>query len=94
MIVTVRLPTPLRSYVDGQRDVKLTGSTLDAVLHELVRDRAELGRHLLDERGELRRFVNCFLNDEDVRNLGGTRVPVHDGDVITIVPAIAGGAHG
>jgi sulfur-carrier protein len=94
MTVTVRLPAPLRGLAGGARDVQVEGETVAQVLERLASEHGALRAQLLDEEGELRPFVNCFVNDEEVRALGGTDAAVKTGDVITIVPAIAGGNHG
>jgi sulfur-carrier protein len=90
MAIEVRIPTILRSYTDGAKAIEGKGDTLDElfadvdVRHSGLRDR-------LVEDGALRRFVNVYLNDEDVRFLGGLSTPVSDGDVVTVLPAVAGG---
>ena len=92
MPVTVKIPTPLRPLSRGRDQVQVAGATARAVLESLEKECAGIRSRLCDERGEMRRFVNLFLNDEDVRHLGGLDTPVKDGDVLSIVPAIAGGA--
>lgn len=88
---TVRIPTPLRKLTDNQEIVTVTGVTLGAILDELNTTYPGLGERILDEQGAIRRFVNIFLNDEDVRFLQEKETPVSDKDEISIVPAIAGG---
>ncbi len=88
---TVRIPTPLRKLTDNQEVVTVTGATLGAILDELNTTYPGLGERILDEQGAIRRFVNIFLNDEDVRFLQEKETPVSDKDEISIVPAIAGG---
>lgn len=88
---TVRIPTPLRKLTDNQEVVTVTGVTLGAILDELNTTYPGLGERILDEQGAIRRFVNIFLNDEDVRFLQEKETPVSDKDEISIVPAIAGG---
>ena len=88
---TVRIPTPLRKLTDNQEVVTVTGVTLGAILDELNTTYPGLGERILDEQGDIRRFVNIFLNDEDVRFLQEKETPVSDKDEISIVPAIAGG---
>ncbi|PYQ11121.1 MAG: molybdopterin synthase sulfur carrier subunit [Acidobacteria bacterium] len=92
MSVKVRIPTPLRPLAGGRDQVQVAGATVRAVLENLEKECPGIRSRLCDERGELRRFVNLFLNDEDVRHLGGLDFPVQEGDVLSIVPAIAGGA--
>ena len=91
MAVTIRIPTTLRPMSGGQAEVQVEGSTLAEVLASL--DAAHPGFHdrLFDEQGALRRFVNVFVADEDIRFLQGLETPVAEGQVVSIVPAVAGG---
>ena len=91
MAIDVRIPTILRSYTDGAKKVEATGSTLAEVLHDLDARHPGIRERLVDDKG-LRRFVNVYLNDEDVRFLGGLDSAVKDGDDVTVLPAVAGGA--
>ena len=91
MAIEVRIPTILRSYTDGAKKVEATGSTLAEVLHDLDSRHPGIRARLVDDKG-LRRFVNVYLNDEDVRFLGGLDSAVKDGDDVTVLPAVAGGA--
>ncbi|HSZ45396.1 MAG TPA: MoaD/ThiS family protein [Streptosporangiaceae bacterium] len=91
MAIEVRIPTILRSYTDGQKLVEGEGSTLGELFADLDGRYDGLRERLVDDAG-LRRFVNVYLNDEDVRFLGGLAAPVSDGDTITVLPAVAGGA--
>jgi sulfur-carrier protein len=91
MAIEVRIPTILRSYTGGAKAVEGTGATLDELLGNLDKDHGGL-RDRLVEGEKLRRFVNVYLNDEDVRFLGGLETPVKDGDTVTVLPAVAGGA--
>ena len=88
---TIRIPTPLRKLTNNQEEVIAYGSTLGAVLDELNASFPGLGERIVDENGVIRRFVNIFVNDEDVRFLQEKETPVKEVDVISIVPAIAGG---
>ena len=88
---TVRIPTPLRKLTNNQEEVTATGATLGAVLDDLNAAFPGLGERIVDEQGTIRRFVNIFVNDEDVRLLQEKETPVKEADVISIVPAIAGG---
>jgi molybdopterin synthase sulfur carrier subunit len=88
---TVRIPTPLRKLTADQEVVTVTGATLGAVLDELNAAYPGLGERILDEQGAIRRFVNIFVNDEDVRFLAEKETPITERDEISIVPAIAGG---
>jgi molybdopterin synthase sulfur carrier subunit len=91
MAVTVHIPTPLRGHVEDQARVELVGTTVREVLTALTDRYPKLRGRLLDDKSELNRFVNVFLNDEDIRFLSRLDTPVADGDGILIVPAIAGG---
>jgi molybdopterin synthase sulfur carrier subunit len=90
MSVEVRIPTILRSYTGGAKVVKVEGSDIAGVIGALDTAHAGIGERILDEAG-LRRFMNVYLNDEDVRFLEGLQTPVATGDSITILPAVAGG---
>jgi MoaD family protein len=89
--VTVHIPTPLRGHVDNQAKIELAGGTVREVLADLGRRYPGLRGRLLNDRDELNRFVNVFVNDEDIRFLQNLETPVKDGDGIMLVPAIAGG---
>ena len=91
MAIEVRIPTILRTYTDGAKQVEGTGSTLDELFGDLEQRHGGLRARLVDDKG-LRRFVNVYLNDEDVRFLDGLETPVKDGDTVTVLPAVAGGA--
>ena len=91
MSVTVRVPTQLRSLTAGNGEVEVEGSTVGEVLKALDASHPGLAERLFDEAGQLRRFVNVFLADEDVRFLDGLATPVAAGQTISIVPAVAGG---
>ena len=90
MAIEVRIPTILRSYTDGAKAVEGGGSSLGELIADLETRHPGL-RDRLVEDGQLRRFVNVYLNDEDVRFLGGIDTPVGDGDTVTVLPAVAGG---
>jgi molybdopterin synthase sulfur carrier subunit len=91
MSVTVRVPTQLRTLTGGKGEVVVEGSTVGEVLKALDATHAGFADRLFDESGGLRRFVNVFLADEDVRFLEGLDTPVDDGETLSIVPAVAGG---
>jgi molybdopterin synthase sulfur carrier subunit len=93
MPVNVRIPSPLRLLTDGQASVEAQGADLREVLSDLEARFPGIRDCLYDEGGRLRRFVNLYLNDEDVRVLEGEDTPVKDGDEVSIIPAIAGGLH-
>jgi molybdopterin converting factor small subunit len=90
MAIEVRIPTILRTYTDGQKAVEGNGNTLAELFADLETRHAGVQARIVDG-GELRRFVNVYLNDEDVRFLGGLETPVDDGDVVVVLPAVAGG---
>lgn len=90
-MTTIRIPTPLRQYTAGQAEIAVGGANVGAVLTDLTTQHPALKPHLYTNDGELRAFVNIFLNDEDVRHLQGADTPVKDGDRLMIVPSIAGG---
>jgi molybdopterin synthase sulfur carrier subunit len=93
MAIEVRIPTILRTYTGGAKSVEGSGATLAELIGDLDAHYGGLRDRLQDESG-LRRFVNVYLNDEDVRFLGGLETPVKDGDTVTVLPAVAGGAPG
>ena len=91
MAIDVRIPTILRTYTDGQKSVEGSGDTISALLADLDAKHPGLRGRLLTEEGSLHRFVNVYVNDEDVRFLGGLEAPVADGDQVVVLPAVAGG---
>lgn len=91
MPVTVRIPTPLRAVTKGNAEVQAKGDTVDAVVADLDRQFPGLRERLVDESGELRRFINIYVNQEDIRFLQSRQTAIKDGDEVSIVPAIAGG---
>jgi len=90
MAIEVRIPTILRTYTAGEKTVPGSGATLGDLLIDLETRHPGLRERLVDEAG-LRRFVNVYLDDEDVRFLGGLTAALPDGSVVTILPAVAGG---
>jgi molybdopterin synthase sulfur carrier subunit len=91
MPVTVRIPTPLRAVAKGNADVQAKGDTIDDLIADLERQFPGLRERLVDETGELRRFVNIYVNQEDIRFMDNRATVLKDGDEVAIVPAIAGG---
>lgn len=91
MSATVRIPTLLRELVAGANEVSIDGATVAEVLEALEESHPGFAERLFDESGGLRRFVNVFVADEDIRFLDGLATPVTDGETISIVPAVAGG---
>ena len=92
MAIEVRIPTILRTYTDGAKAVEGSGGSLTALLDDLDSRHSGLKGRLVTDEGALHRFVNVYVNDEDVRFLGGLETPLKDGDSVTVLPAVAGGA--
>ncbi len=91
MAVTVRIPTQLRSLAGGAAEIPLEGSTVAEVLKNLESAHPGFAERLFDEDGSLRRFVNVFVAEEDIRFLQALDTPVEEGQIVSIVPAVAGG---
>lgn len=91
MPVQVRIPTPLRSLTKGAAQVQADGKTVLDVIGDLERQYPGMKDRVVDENGEIRRFVNVYVNQEDVRFLDGDKTALKDGDEMAIVPAMAGG---
>jgi len=91
MAVSVRIPTPLRKLTGGADEVSVEGANISELIDNLEAAHPGLKERICDEAGEIRRFVNVYLNDEDVRFLSGRDTALKDGDEVSIVPAIAGG---
>lgn len=91
MPVNVRIPTPLRAVTKGHAEVQAKGDTVDDLIVDLERQFPGLRERLVDETGELRRFVNIYVNQEDIRFMQNRETLLKDGDEVAIVPAIAGG---
>ena len=91
MSVTVRIPTTLRTLTGGASEVSVDGATVNDVLKALDAAHPGFADRLLDDEGGLRRFVNVFVADDDVRFLQGLETPVPDGETVSIIPAVAGG---
>ena len=92
MSVTVKLPTILRKHAGGEAKVDADGATVRDVLADLEGKYPGITKNVLAEDGGLHRFINVYLNDEDVRYLGSLETPVSEGDTVSILPAVAGGA--
>jgi sulfur-carrier protein len=90
-VPTVRIPTPLRKLTDGNATVEVEGGDVRAVVANLDAAHPGIGERLLDDTGELRRFVNVFVRDEDVRFQDGLETELAPSDTVSIVPAVAGG---
>jgi MoaD family protein len=91
MAVEVRIPTILRKHTGGAKAVEAKGATVREVLDHLEEQYAGLRASVLTDNGDIHRFINMYLNDEDIRFLGSLETPVADGDVLSILPAVAGG---
>jgi adenylyltransferase/sulfurtransferase len=94
MAVKVHIPTPLRQYADGLQTIEVQGATVADALFAVTEKYNRLRRQLYDDSGRLRNFVNVYVNESDIRNLDRHETPLKDGDVVTIVPSIAGGSFG
>ncbi len=92
MAITVRIPTPLQRLTNGQGEVSCEGTTVTELLGDLEKRHPGIKERICDEEGKLRRFVNVFVNEEDIRFMKGDQTPVKDGDDVSIIPAIAGGS--
>ena len=90
MSIRVHIPTPMRQHTQGQAVVEVSGSTVQAALDDLGKKYDGVSQRVF-ENGQVRRFVNVYLNDEDIRYLDNLATPVKDGDELAIIPAVAGG---
>jgi molybdopterin converting factor small subunit len=93
MNVQVQIPSALRRHTDGTSKVTCTASNLSELFSELDEKFPNLKPHLRDENGQIRRFLNIYVNDENIRFLGGANYSFQDGDEVLLVPSIAGGRH-
>jgi sulfur-carrier protein len=91
MAITIEIPTAFRRFTDGAPRIESRGTTVAEALNELVTKFPALSRHVRDEEGQIRQFINVYLNDEDIRFLGGEASTLKDGDKLLLVPSIAGG---
>ncbi len=91
MTVTIRVPTTLRTLTAGESEVQVDPGTVGEVLQHLNAAHPGFAERILDDDGNLRRFVNVFVDDDDVRFMDGLETPVPDGETVSIVPAVAGG---
>jgi molybdopterin synthase sulfur carrier subunit len=91
MAVTIEIPTAFRRFTDGAPKVDSGATTVAEALNELVTKFPALSRHVRDEQGQIRQFLNVYLNEEDIRFLGGEASALKDGDRLLLVPSIAGG---
>jgi sulfur-carrier protein len=91
MAVTIEIPTAFRRFTDGNPKLDSGATTVAEALNELVNRYPALSRHVRDEQGQIRQFLNVYLNEEDIRFLGGESSALKDGDRLLLVPSIAGG---
>lgn len=91
MAVTVKIPTQLRSLTGGASEVSADGSDVKSVISDLETNHPGFQERILDDSGDLRRFVNVYVNDEDIRFLDGLATPIPEGALLSIIPAVAGG---
>lgn len=91
MSVLVRIPTPLQKFTKNQSEVQVDGATVSEILGQLDEQFPGVRERLCDDQGAVRKFINLYLNDEDIRFMDGEKTEVKDGDELAIIPAIAGG---
>ena len=92
MKITVEIPSALRRFTDGVQTIECSSETLPDLLGEIEQRFPAISKHLRDDAGQVRRFVNIYVNEEDIRFLGGNNYKFHEGDRVLVVPSIAGGA--
>ncbi|MEO7862172.1 MAG: ubiquitin-like small modifier protein 1 [Nitrospirales bacterium] len=91
-MIKVRIPTPLRPMTGGKSEVEIAGNTVSEIIDNLGSAHPGMKERVYDEQGEVRRFINIYVNEEDIRFLTGKDTPLKDGDEVSIIPAIAGGS--
>jgi molybdopterin converting factor small subunit len=91
MAVTILIPTPLRQYAGNQRAVEVDGATVEEALADFARKHDGIRKHLFDDKGALRSFINVYVNDDDIRHLQNTDTALRGGETISIIPSVAGG---
>jgi len=92
MKITVEIPTALRRFTEGVQTIECNSETLPALLGEIEQRFPAISKHLRDDSGQVRRFVNIYVNEEDIRFLGGNSYKFREGDRVLVVPSIAGGS--
>lgn len=92
MPVIIEIPTAFRRFTDGLPKIDCCAATIAEALNHLTAKFPDLGRHVRDDQGQIRQFLNVYLNDEDIRFLGGEACTIKDGDRVLLVPSIAGGS--
>ncbi len=90
-MIKVRIPTPLRPMTGGKNEVEIAGNSVGEIIENLGSAHPGIKERICDEQGEVRRFINIYVNEEDIRFLTGKETPLKDGDEMSIIPAIAGG---
>lgn len=90
-MATVIIPTPLRKFTNNTAKLQVKAGTIEQTVNELTLNFPDLKKHLLDEQGQIRSYVNIFVGDDDIRDLQKEQTPIHENTVISIIPAIAGG---
>ena len=90
-MATVIIPTPLRKFSNNTARLQVKAGTIEQTVNELTLNFPDLKKHLLDEQGQIRSYVNIFVGDDDIRDLQKEQTPIHENTVISIIPAIAGG---
>ena len=93
MQATVRIPTPLQKLTQNQGEVKVSGANIKELIEDLEKKFPGIKERICEQTGKIRRFINIYVNEEDVRFLQQEETPLKDGDEISIIPAIAGGRH-
>jgi sulfur-carrier protein len=91
-MIKVRIPTPLRPMTGGKSEVEIAGNTVSEIIDNLGSAHPGIKERVYDDQGEVRRFINIYVNEEDIRFLTGKDTPLKDGDEVSIIPAIAGGS--
>jgi molybdopterin synthase sulfur carrier subunit len=91
MSITVRVPTPLQKLTQNQAEVKASGTNIKELIEDLEKNFPKIKERICDETGKIRRFINVYVNEEDIRFLQRDQTPLKDGDEVSIIPAIAGG---
>ena len=90
-MTTLKIPTPLRNYTDGQAEIAVNGSDVATAMRDLVEQYPALKQHLYNGDGEMRAFVNLFLGQDNIKDLQGLETTLNDGDTLRLIPSIAGG---
>jgi len=90
-MTTLKIPTPLRYYTNGQAEVAVNGANVAAAMRNLVEQYPALEQHLYNGNGDLRNFVNLFLGQDNIKDLQGLETPLNEGDTLRLIPSIAGG---